>query len=666
MNKLKNEKSLYLLQHASNPVNWYPWSQEAFDIAKKDDKPIILSIGYSACHWCHVMAHESFEDTQTAELMNQYFISIKVDKEERPDLDKVYQMSQTIITGKTGGWPLTVFMSPNKFPFFAGTYFPSEEKYGLPSFKNILERVSKFYKTQKTDIENQNTTILEIFNNLGKKNISKGVVSQDLIDKTKADLFNSIDKVHGGFGSAPKFPHSYSLTFLLNNINLNDKTILEHISHTLERMCFGGIYDQLEGGFFRYSVDELWMVPHFEKMLYDNGPLVEVLCNAYRQTANPLFLKKIQQTSNWLINKMQDSNGGFYSTIDADSENVEGKYYVWEKKELESILSKEEFGIIENSYFVNNKPNFDGKYHFHTTKNSKDYFLKNKIKIDKINEKLLTIRSKRIEPNIDKKILVSWNALAIIGLINAYKLTDDTKFFNSLKKCFTFIRKNLWKNEKLFSCFNKEPCFSGYLDDYAFLLKAVIELLKVEWNSEDFYFAKKLADTIIINFQNNESGGFYFTSNDHEKLIYRPQTYMDESLPAGNSFVVESLLELGYLEGNKVYIDAAEKTVVAASDSINRSNTSHSSLLTASTALIKPKIITLIRCAKSEVKPYKRRLFSLNKRNYSCYFIDNEEENIPKELCAKKSIGVFTAYVCEGYKCLEPIDNFEEVLKKYS
>ena len=375
MNKLSTEKSLYLQQHADNPVNWFPWSEEPFDIAKKNDMPIILSVGYSACHWCHVMAQESFEDIETAELMNKYFVNIKVDKEERPDLDKIYQLSQAIITGKAGGWPLTIFMSPNKIPFFAGTYFPNEQKYGLPSFKEILERVNEFYKTKKNDIAEQNIKIARIFQDLGRKTDNKETIDQTFINQIKLELISSIDKIHGGFGSAPKFPQTYNLSFILNCANKNDKEDLENISNTIERMCLGGIFDQVEGGFFRYSVDDLWMIPHFEKMLYDNGPLIELLCKTYRLTLNPIFLKRIKQTSNWLINKMQDKNGGFYSSIDADSEHVEGKYYVWKKEELKSILNDEDFEIIEKSYFVNGKPNFEDKYHFHVTKESKNYFL---------------------------------------------------------------------------------------------------------------------------------------------------------------------------------------------------------------------------------------------------------------------------------------------------
>ncbi len=661
MNKLVNEKSLYLLQHADNPVNWYPWTQEAFEIAKNNNKPIILSIGYSACHWCHVMAQESFEDSETAEIMNKYFINIKVDKEERPDLDKVYQMSQTIITGKTGGWPLTIFMSPDKFPFFAGTYFPNEQKYGLPSFKDVLKRVNEFYSSQQKDIKSQNMTISEIFQNLNKRNDYDEQINLELLDKTRLDLLNSIDKVHGGFGSAPKFPQSYSLLFLLNS-NINNEESFQYVLHTLNRMCLSGIFDHLEGGFFRYSVDELWMIPHFEKMLYDNGPLISVLCKASKLTSNKLFLKRAVQTSDWIINKMQDKNGGIYSTIDADSEHVEGKYYVWDEKELKSSLDNDEFEFIKNSYFVDSRSNFEGKFHFHITKDAEDFFLKNEKRIAVITKKLLTIRNKRIPPNTDKKILVSWNALAIIGLLDTYKLTDDDRFLLAAKKCFDFIKQKLWDGTKLYACFNEKPCFQAYLDDYAYLLKANLELLKIEWSSENLYFSNKLANILIKNFQNHETGGFYFTSIDHEELIYRPQTYMDESMPAGNSIAIEALSELGFLVGNQEYIDASEKTLISASNSVQRSNTAHASLLNASMNLLEFKKFVIIRCSHERIKEYRKEI--LNFEEVIFYFIDNEESDIPKSLIEKKPLGNFTAYICEGFKCLSPIRDFDELCKE--
>ena len=395
MNRLNKEKSDYLLQHADNPVDWYPWSKEAFDKAEKEDKPIILSIGYSACHWCHVMAHESFEDEATADIMNKFFINIKLDKEERPDLDKIYQMSQTIITGKTGGWPLTVFMTPKKFPFFAGTYFPDTERHGLPSFKDILTRVNDFYRDQKKDIELQNVQIKNIFNKLNQSKESKNIIDDELLESVKNELVSSIDKVHGGFGSAPKFPHTNNLDFLIKSLKSGDQDTLDVINLTLMRMCCSGIYDHLKGGFFRYSVDELWMIPHFEKMLYDNGPMISILSNAYRKTGNIIYLDRLSKTCDWIIDEMQSNDGGYYSTIDADSENKEGKFYVWSDDQIKKILTSKELEVFKKIFVVYDRPNFEGEYHLHITKTNESYYKENLEEANQICMKLYNEREKR-------------------------------------------------------------------------------------------------------------------------------------------------------------------------------------------------------------------------------------------------------------------------------
>ena len=661
MNRLKNEKSEYLLQHADNPVDWYPWSEEAFDKAEKENKPIMLSIGYSACHWCHVMAHESFEDDGTAELMNANFINIKLDKEERPDLDKIYQMSQTIITGKTGGWPLTVFMTPEKFPFFAGTYFPDTERHGLPGFKDILLRVMDFYKNQRDDISKQNIQIKNIFETLNKTKETKNIVNEDLLSKVKSELISSIDRVHGGFGSAPKFPHVNNLDFLIKTAEKGDKETLELIELTLTRMTCAGIYDHLKGGFFRYSVDELWMIPHFEKMLYDNGPMIDILCNAYKITQNSLYLDKINQTCQWAIEEMQDKEGGFYSTIDADSEHVEGKFYVWTDEELKDILNANELKLFKEIFVVYDKPNFEGKYHLHVTKTNQECYINNKNSADLICAKLLKIRNGRVRPATDKKILVSWNSLLILGLINAYKITGNNNYYNSAKKCFDFIRNNMWVNNKLYACYHDKPYFNAYLDDYAFLSKACIEFLKIDWNEKDFSFLENLTDSLINNFQDKENGGFYYTSDTHEELIYRPKSYMDESLPSGNSIATEVLSELYELTGNSKYIKAVDKSISSAADSINRSKFSHCSLyLAAPNTRISKKLI-IIRCELEKIDEYKKNIYALNIMNDNIYFIANNESVTIKGIKEKINQGRFTAYVCQNNTCSEPIKDYESL-----
>ncbi|MFT4516778.1 MAG: hypothetical protein ACI93D_000335 [Gammaproteobacteria bacterium] len=669
MNRLKNEKSEYLLQHADNPVDWYPWSKEAFDTAEKENKPIMLSIGYSACHWCHVMAHESFEDDGTAELMNANFINIKLDKEERPDLDKIYQMSQTIITGKTGGWPLTVFMTPAKFPFFAGTYFPDTERHGLPGFKDILLRVMDFYKNQRDDISKQNIQIKNIFETLNKTKETKNIINKDLLDDVISELISSIDKVHGGFGSAPKFPHVNNLDFLIKTtetINRNNSEVLELIDLTLTRMTCAGIYDHLKGGFFRYSVDELWMIPHFEKMLYDNGPMIDILCNAYKVTENPLYLDKINQTCQWAIEEMQDKQGGFYSTIDADSEHVEGKFYVWTDEELKDILNTDELKLFKEIFVVYDKPNFEGKYHLHVTKTNQESYINNKKSADLICTKLLKIRNGRVRPETDKKILVSWNSLLMLGLINAYKVTGNYNYYDSAKKCFDFIKNYMYVNDKLYACYHDKPCFNAYLDDYAFLSKACIEFLKTDWNEKDFNFLESLTNTLLDNFQDKDNGGFYYTSDTHEELIYRPKSYMDESLPSGNSVATEVLSELYELTGDSKYSKAVDKSISSAADSINRSKFSHCSLYLAAPIqtpeghhISISKRLIIIRCELEKVDEYKKNIYALNTMNDNIYFITNNESVTIKGIKDKINQGSFAAYICQNNTCSAPIRDYE-------
>ena len=667
MNRLKKEKSDYLLQHADNPVDWYPWSQEAFDQAEKEDKPIMLSIGYSACHWCHVMAHESFEDEVTAEIMNKLFINIKLDKEERPDLDKIYQMSQTIITGKTGGWPLTVFMTPKKFPFFAGTYFPDSERHGLPSFKDILTRVNDFYIDKKKDIELQNIQIKNIFTNLNKPKESKNIINNDMIDKVRNELVGAIDKVHGGFGSAPKFPHTSNLDFLIKTLKQKDEAALDSINLTLMRMCCSGIYDHLKGGFFRYSVDELWMIPHFEKMLYDNGPMISVLSNAFKKTGNITYLKRLSQTCDWVIDEMQSRSGGYFSTIDADSENKEGKFYVWSKGELDEILTSKELETFKKIFMVYDRPNFEGGYHLHVTKSNEAYYLENMEEANSICLKLLKAREKRIRPGTDKKILVAWNALLIEGMINAYKVSGNKNYIDSARSSFDFIKDKMWINNQLYACYHDKEYFKAYLDDHAFLAKACIELLKIEWNDDNFKFLIQLTDILLNDFQDLANGGFYFTSRTHEELIYRPKSYMDESLPSGNSKTIDVLMELYELTGESRYIEAVEKTIKSAHDSLNRSTFSHCSLLLAAPKTNNSKRLIIIRCDQKDLKMNQDLINKLDTINDNIYFISNNIEIKIKGLSDKIANGVFTAYICQNNICSEPIksrDKLIEFIKK--
>ena len=607
MNKLKNEKSAYLQQHADNPVDWYPWGKEAFDVAKKEGKPVLLSVGYSACHWCHVMAHESFEDEETAELMNKNFINIKLDKEERPDLDKIYQMAQTIITGKSGGWPLTVFMTDDKFPFFAGTYFPPEERYGLPAFIQILERVSDFFQNKQHDIKTQNAQIQNIFDNLHNSN--EKIAEENINQKTIETLISSFDKVHGGFGSAPKFPRCTNLKLLLDNHQKLDQESRNLLKLSIDRMCYSGIYDQVGGGFFRYSVDELWMIPHFEKMLYDNGPLTSIMCDAFRVFGDQIYLTKAIETCDWAISDMQNDNGGFSSTIDADSEGKEGKYYVWSDKELGELLSDEELNVFKKVYVVYDKPNFEGTYHLHITQNNIQEFSRNIDIIESILAKLKKQRRNRVSPGTDRKILTSWNCLMIKGLLDTYKITNETKYYESASKSFNFIKNKLWDGSSLYACYHEQPEFSAYLDDYAFLSHVCIEFLKLQWDQEIYIFLLSLVDICEQNFLDKKNGGFFFSSILNQDLIYRPKLYTDESMPSGNSVMIDVLYKIFDITGNVSYKELAERTFNSSSTSLNRSYDSHCNTI-ASVPEHNPRKTIFIKCDSSQTKDIKEKIFN--------------------------------------------------------
>ncbi len=658
INKLIKEKSLYLQQHANNPVFWYPWCEEAFEIAKEKNRPIMLSVGYSACHWCHVMAHESFEDQETAKFLNDNFVNIKVDREERPDIDKIYQMSQSIITGKSGGWPLTIFMDNNKFPFFGGTYFPKESKYGLPSFKQILARVMHFYTNNKEDIKSQNINVLDVFNKLQERETVERKIDGDIVNELKLQLDSSVDTINGGFGSSPKFPHFPSLYFCINNINsdLDRKRII----HTIDRMCVSGISDPIDGGFFRYSVDDLWMIPHFEKMLYDNGPMMSILCDSFSIFNDKYYLKKAEEIFDWVERFMTSEDGVFYSTIDADSDGEEGKYYVYTTDELTNNFNKSELSLLNNYLIDINKPNFEGKHHLHVQR-KKEVSYKSEIqKFDKIFNTLSKLRSKKSIPGIDKKILLSWNCLYIKGMIKLYKLTHNDKYKSAIDTSISFICQNMIEDELVYSCFNETACFPGYLDDYALLVSTLMDYLTIKWDSNYFDICNKLCFNIVNDFEDKNKGGYYFTSNNHEKLFYRPKSISDDSIPSGLVYATDALLQIGYLSGEKVFIDSAYRSISYVNKTFGDNLTSNVSAINLLKDDNLEREIMIIRAndeAWEEVIKHKSY--------YQKYmiFINNDESFLPNSIKLKKPNGEFAAYICKGMTCSKPILSLEDFLK---
>ena len=657
INRLDSEKSLYLKQHADNPVFWYPWGDEAFAEAKRSNKPIMLSIGYSACHWCHVMAHESFEDQETADILNNNFINIKVDREERPDIDKIYQMSQSIITGKNGGWPLTIFMDHEKFPFFGGTYFPKEDKYGMLSFKKILTRVTEFYDNNKEDIKNQNLNVLEVFKRLNLRETEAVKINHDIVDKLKLQLDSITDTINGGFGSAPKFPQFPSLSFCINN----SSTKLENkkIKHTLDRMCTSGINDYVDGGFYRYSVDDLWMIPHFEKMLYDNGPMMSILCDSYVKFGDALYIDKAKEIYNWARIFMTSEEGVFYSTIDADSEGSEGKYYVFSDDELKKTLEKEEIDLL-NEYLLDlNKPNFEGNHHLHLHRKKENDFKENKQKFMPIFKKLSANRKQKVLPSVDKKILLSWNCLYIKGLIKLYKITKEENIYKTINKALDFITNRMVSSETIYSCFNEEPCFPGYLDDYALLGSVLIDYLSIEWNQNYYDTCMRVCDDLMNNFEDKEKGGFFFTSDQHEQLFYRPKSISDDSVPSGLVYATDTLLYMGFISGNQKYIEAAHGALDFIYKSIDDNLTSSVSAINLLREDNLEKEIIIVRTNK---KTWEKITDSEEYYGRCIIFIENELQNLPDYIAYKESKGEFTSYHCKGMTCQTPKLSFEDFI----
>ncbi|MGH8672409.1 MAG: thioredoxin domain-containing protein, partial [Burkholderiales bacterium] len=489
-NRLANETSPYLQQHADNPVNWYPWGEEALKASRAQNKPILLSIGYSACHWCHVMAHESFEDEETAQLMNELFVNIKVDREERPDLDQIYQSAQQMITQRSGGWPLTLFLTPDQIPFFGGTYFPKTARYNLPGFKDLLPQVADFYRKNQEGISENSGSIIAAFESSLPETQENSDFTRAALDRARLQLAQSFDARHGGFGAAPKFPHPENIEFLLRHFYSNhDRTALDMALHSLQKMGEGGIYDQLGGGFCRYSTDEQWLIPHFEKMLYDNGPLLYLAADAYLAGGQQRFAQVAGETAQWVMHEMQSPQGGYYSTLDADSEHVEGKFYVWTREQASALLSATEYAVIAAHYGLEGPANFEHEFwHFHIAQPLDQLAQRIGIGIEEARQHLATARSKlfiarqqRVHPGRDEKILTSWNGLMIKGMAHAGRALESAPWVDSALRAADFVRTVLWRDERLLAtCKEDKAHLNAYLDDYAFMLDALLELLQAE------------------------------------------------------------------------------------------------------------------------------------------------------------------------------------------
>ncbi|CAB1274601.1 thioredoxin domain-containing protein [Candidatus Nitrosacidococcus tergens] len=678
-NHLQNETSPYLLQHVDNPVNWYPWNKDALDRASQEKKPILLSIGYSACHWCHVMAHESFEDKDTALIMNQHFINIKVDREERPDLDQVYQLAQQMLTGRAGGWPLTLFLEPTKqVPFFSGTYFPPEGRYGLPGFKDLLQQISQYFYTHSSEIYAQNSRLLAAFRNIDKRISIDKVSSLDFspLKRSQKELTQSFDFQYGGMKGAPKFPNPPIIERYLNEAiefyltKEEQQQSITKLQITLDHMALGGIYDQIGGGFYRYSVDGKWQIPHFEKMLYDNGQLLFLYSKAYSLLKAKLYHRVLLETGNWVIREMQSSEGGYYSSLDADSEGHEGKYYIWSQEEIQSILDDDEYQLASRYFGLDQPSNFEGCWHLHCAAvNTETLAQKLELPLDNTQKKIITIkerlritRNNRIYPTRDGKILTSWNGLMIKGMVSAGQVLNQPSFIDSAERALKFIYNNLWINNRLLATYkDKKARYLAYLDDYAFLIDALITLLQTQWKDEYLAFLIQLTDTVLTHFENKEQGGFYFTAHDQEIPISRLIPLTDNATPSGNGVMTYNLIRLGHLLGNMVYLEAAERCLKTSWFSVQQIPHAHCSLLKALESYLYPPEIIILRGPESVLTPWHSLVLEHYLQQRIVLAIPSHAKYLPKQLEKYQSIssnGV-TAYICHGQTCLAPITEFE-------
>jgi uncharacterized protein YyaL (SSP411 family) len=666
-NRLARESSPYLLQHANNPVDWYPWGEEALAKAIAEDKPIFLSIGYSACHWCHVMEHESFEDEQTAAVMNEHFVNIKVDREERPDLDSIYMEAVVAMTGQ-GGWPMSVFLTPQGKPFYGGTYYPPTPRHGMPSFGQVLQSISHAYRHQKDDVQENANTLLNHIQKIIPLQADSELDSQvpELAIKTLARNF---DWNHGGFVGAPKFPQPMTYDFLLRSYcrNHNSKN-LEFVELTLQKMARGGMYDQLGGGFHRYSVDSMWLVPHFEKMLYDNALLARLYLHAYQLTGKPVYRQVVEETLDYVIREMTHADGGFYSTQDADSEGEEGKFFLWTPNEVKALLGDTEGEIFCKAYDVTLQGNFEGKSILNIPIPFDQLAETLEMDLPELNDvlargrsKLFAAREGRIKPGRDEKIVTAWNGLMLAAFAEAGRVLDRPDYTATATKNAEFILSTMQKDRRLFRTWKAgsgEAKLMGYLEDYAFFADGLLALYQTTFEPRWFQEAQALMDTVLDHFQ-DEEGGFFDTADDHERLVMRPKDLQDNAIPSGNGMAVRVLLLLTAYTGQDKY----ELPALQAMSSLQNVMGQHAGafahwLGALEFALAPPKEIAVVGVANQDdtvgllhtlQKPYRPN-------QVVALVANGDTAEYPPLVAGRLMIDdTATAYVCQKFTCQQPV-----------
>ncbi len=677
-NRLAQETSPYLLQHKDNPVDWYPWGEEALERARTEDRPILLSVGYSACHWCHVMERESFEDEATAQLMNEHFVNVKVDREERPDIDSIYMSAVQAMT-RHGGWPMTVFMTPDGAPFYGGTYFPPVPSRGMPSFKQLLLSLADAYENRRGEVLESAGSIREYLQSATGASAPRTGLSGELLDNASASLLGQLDNRFGGFDGAPKFPQTMNLEVLLRHYaRTGDRAARAGVEHTCRQMANGGIYDQLGGGFARYSVDEYWLVPHFEKMLYDNALLARLYLEVYQATGDDFFRRIAEETLDYVARDMTDPEGGFYSAEDADSEGEEGKFYVWTPEEIEGALEPDEAKLATRFWDVTGRGNFEGKNILNVPRPPEAVATEFGIpaeelwqRIVHIREKLYAEREKRVRPGRDEKVLAAWNGLMLRAFALAARVLDREDYRGIAEKNASFLLEKLKVNGRLRRSYKDGRArFNGYLEDYACVADGLVELYEATFETRWLSEAGALADAINELFWDAEGGVFYDTAADHEELVTRPRDVYDNASPSGNSVAVDVLLRLSVLLEREDYRERAEAVLEDLSGAIARIPGAFGRLLSAlDFHLSTPYEVALIGGPDApDTKTLLNAVYSayLPNKVVAGRAEDDEEAARLVPLLADRPMreGKATAYVCVNYACQRPTTDPEELKRQ--
>jgi uncharacterized protein YyaL (SSP411 family) len=674
-NRLSEETSPYLLQHAHNPVDWFPWGEEAFAVARREQKPLLLSIGYSACHWCHVMEHESFENEAIAKLMNENFVNIKVDREERPDLDQIYMSAVQMMT-QHGGWPMTVFLTPEGVPFYAGTYFPPEDRYNMPGFPRVLISVADAYRERPDDVQQTAVSVLSQLKRAVAAAESNAPLRKELLDAAFTGIVRNYDQTNGGFGGAPKFPPAMTLEFLLHTYyRTGNQKALEVVRHTSRKMAEGGIYDQLGGGFHRYATDVRWLVPHFEKMLYDNALLSRLYLHYYQVSGDNSARIVADGILDYTVREMTDSRGGFYSTQDADSEGVEGKFFIWSKDEIEELLGKQDAALFNAYYNVTDTGNFEGENILNVTRDLQQVAASADVTVEQLNQGLararailFVAREKRVKPARDEKILTAWNGLMLASFAEAAAILQRPDYLEVAKKNAQFVLDNLRRDGLLLRTYKDgQAKLNAYLEDYAFFIDGLLTLFETSGEFVWLEQALTLTATMIEEFWDDEEGGFFFTGRSHEELIVRSKDFFDNATPSGNSVAAEVLLRIGLLTDNDDHQRRAATILRLMVSAIERYPSGFGRLLCALDFYLgTPKEIALIgESGKTETQALRDQIWTPylpNKIVAQASPGDTKIAEIVPLLRDRRQLdGKATVYVCEHFTCKNPTTSAAEL-----